>query len=73
MTITVKNTYNRVPFSDITLGECFTDEGNYLIRMENSFTEVNVRVNAVNLNTGETYFYNENDMVIPVNAELIVK
>ena len=57
-----------VPFSSIFVGEMFTDgDGDYMMKME-SINHLGNDYNAVDLQTGQVYTFQEDYQCIKVNA-----
>lgn len=66
----VKNKETVIKFNKLELGGYFKYEDEPYIRIE--YTEANVSdINAVNLATGETAYFNEYDEVVKTSAKIV--
>ena len=76
MKINLNNEKNKVPFSDIGVGDVFKFCGGYFIRIESIYNDSNCIANAIELSKGDYCFFNfdkdYSDTVTPINAELYV-
>lgn len=63
MNIRRKPSYEE-PFQEIIVGEVFLFSSNYFMRMEKENSKSN---NAVNLATGATTYFSDNEIVAPIN------
>lgn len=61
-------------FEQLCAGDCFTlSNGNYVYMKVYDYAQLEQRYLAINLSDGNTIYINNDDKVIPVQCELIVK
>lgn len=66
----INETNNKVPFSEIELGECFVDKGNLYIRTLGIIAESGYRFNCIDAKTGDLEWFVDNFKVCPVEGEI---
>lgn len=72
--ITVKqNNANGKLFENLNVGETFEHKGIYLIKIGDVTARYGTTVNAINVTDGSLHRLSSTDMVIPFDAELIIK
>lgn len=60
-------------FNDIKEGEVFFHKQNYVLKIEKIYETDDEYVNAVYLNNGEGGTFQGNEIVAPVDCELVIK
>lgn len=65
-----KRLYGAKAFSELQIGECFTDEAEVFMKIVDVDATNKMKLNCVCLTTGMTYSQDEHTMVIPVDTEL---
>ena len=74
MKILVQGEENRCKFSVIELGDLFEYKGIYFIRIKNVMDGDICRVyNALNLEANQVVYFNDDDIVTPVNGYLVIE
>ena len=72
MEIIYKNK-RKIPFKMVALGEVFSWDGSlYMAMHEATSTSTGELYNAVNLADGESTYFDEDAVVIPVKAQLVI-